>query len=61
MTASVDFAMLPPEVNSARMYSGAGSGQMLAGHRRGMGWPLKCAPSRCLMAARSPQVWVALR
>ncbi|HEY1441477.1 MAG TPA: PPE domain-containing protein, partial [Mycobacterium sp.] len=24
------FALLPPEVNSGRMYSGAGSGQMLA-------------------------------
>ena len=30
MTAPLDFAMLPPEVNSARMYSGAGSGPMLA-------------------------------
>ena len=30
MTAPMDFAMLPPEVNSARMYSGAGSGPMLA-------------------------------
>ena len=30
MTASLDFAMLPPEVNSARMYCGAGSGPMLA-------------------------------
>ena len=30
MTAVLDFAMLPPEVNSARMYSGAGSGSMLA-------------------------------
>ena len=30
MTAALDFAMLPPEVNSARMYSGAGSGPMLA-------------------------------
>ncbi|ORV87214.1 hypothetical protein AWC11_15560 [Mycobacterium interjectum] len=26
----LDFAMLPPEVNSGRMYSGAGSGPMLA-------------------------------
>ncbi len=31
MTAPLDFAMLPPEVNSARMYSGPGSGPMLAG------------------------------
>jgi PPE-repeat protein len=30
MTAALDFAVLPPEVNSARMYSGAGSGPMLA-------------------------------
>jgi PPE-repeat protein len=30
MTAALDFAMLPPEVNSGRMYSGAGAGPMLA-------------------------------
>ena len=30
MTAPVDFAALPPEINSARMYSGAGPGPMLA-------------------------------
>jgi PPE-repeat protein len=30
MTAALDFATLPPEVNSGRMYSGAGSGPMLA-------------------------------
>ena len=30
MTTALDFAMLPPEVNSARMYSGAGSSPMLA-------------------------------
>jgi PPE-repeat protein len=30
MTAILDFAVLPPEVNSARMYSGAGSGPMVA-------------------------------
>jgi PPE-repeat protein len=30
MTALLDFAMLPPEVNSGRMYSGAGAGPMLA-------------------------------
>jgi PPE-repeat protein len=30
MTAVLDFAMLPPEVNSARMYSGAGSASILA-------------------------------
>ena len=30
MTAPLDFAMLPPEINSGRMYSGAGPGPMLA-------------------------------
>ena len=30
MMAILDFAMLPPEINSARMYAGAGSGPMLA-------------------------------
>ncbi|MCV7195031.1 PPE family protein [Mycobacterium angelicum] len=30
MTAPLDFAALPPEINSARMYTGAGSGPMLA-------------------------------
>jgi PPE-repeat protein len=30
MTAALDFATLPPEVNSGRMYSGPGSGPMLA-------------------------------
>jgi PPE-repeat protein len=30
MTALLDFAMLPPEVNSGRMYAGAGAGPMLA-------------------------------
>ena len=30
MIAGMDFAMLPPEVNSARMYAGSGSGPMMA-------------------------------
>ncbi len=30
MTAALDFALLPPEVNSGRMYSGSGAGPMLA-------------------------------
>ncbi|ETW26676.1 PPE family protein [Mycobacterium gastri] len=30
MTVALDFATLPPEINSARMYSGPGSGPMLA-------------------------------
>jgi PPE-repeat protein len=29
MAAKLDFALLPPEVNSARMYAGAGSGSLL--------------------------------
>src|SRR5262249_45544423 len=29
-TVAMNFAVLPPEVNSARMYAGAGSGPMLA-------------------------------
>ena len=32
----LDFAALPPEVNSGLMYSGPGSGPMLD-HRRGLG------------------------
>src|ERR1700731_2187314 len=30
MTSALDFAILPPEINSGRMYSGAGAGPMLA-------------------------------
>ncbi len=30
MTVALDFATLPPEINSARMYTGPGSGPMLA-------------------------------
>lgn len=30
MTALMDFSLLPPEINSARMYAGAGSAPMLA-------------------------------
>ncbi|OMC49228.1 PPE family protein [Mycobacterium sp. IS-1264] len=30
MTAPMDFAMLPPEINSGRMYSGVGAGPLLA-------------------------------
>jgi PPE-repeat protein len=48
MTAPLDCAMLPPEVNSARMYSGAGSGPMLA------------AASAAMVAAATPYVtWMS--
>ncbi|GFG97712.1 hypothetical protein MTIM_35910 [Mycobacterium timonense] len=30
MTVMIDFGALPPEINSARMYSGAGSAPMLS-------------------------------
>jgi len=30
MNATLDFATLPPEINSARMYTGAGAAPMLA-------------------------------
>ena len=30
MTAALDFALLPPEINSGRMYSGAGVGPLVA-------------------------------
>jgi hypothetical protein len=42
MTLAMDFGALPPEINSARMYSGAGSAPLLAaasawsGHGRGV-------------------------
>ena len=29
MTATLDFGALPPEINSARMYAGPGSGSMI--------------------------------
>jgi len=43
MTLALDFATLPPEVNSGRMYSGAGSGPMLAA---ASGWHALAAEMR---------------
>ncbi len=39
----IDYAVLPPEINSARMYSGAGSGPMLAA---GAAWSQLAAEMR---------------
>ncbi|CKN61842.1 PPE family protein [Mycobacterium tuberculosis] len=47
MTAALDFATLPPEINSARMYSGAGSAPMLAQRQPGTACPQNCAPAHC--------------
>lgn len=44
MTAMLDFAMLPPEINSGRMYSGAGPGPMLAA---AAAWKSLAAELRC--------------
>jgi PPE-repeat protein len=45
----MDFAMLPPEINSARMYAGAGSGPMLAAAMawEGLGAAMNSAASSC--------------
>jgi hypothetical protein len=38
----MDFAFLPPEINSGRMYDGPGSGPMLPPRRPGTGLPPSC-------------------
>jgi PPE-repeat protein len=45
----MDFAMLPPEINSARMYAGAGSGPMLAAAMawEGLAAAMNSAASSC--------------
>lgn len=44
----LDFAALPPEINSARMYSGPGSGPMLAA---AAAWNTMAAEMRSAAAA----------
>ncbi|OOK80855.1 hypothetical protein BZL29_1675 [Mycobacterium kansasii] len=34
----MNFSVLPPEINSFRMFSGAGSGRCWRRRRRGLGW-----------------------
>jgi PPE-repeat protein len=46
----IDFALLPPEINSARMYSGAGSAPMLAA---GAAWSQLAAEMRSAAATYS--------
>src|ERR1700737_4458954 len=46
----LDFAALPPEINSARMYSGAGSGPLLAA---GAAWSQRAAEMRSAAASYS--------
>ncbi|PJE01332.1 MAG: hypothetical protein CK429_35460, partial [Mycobacterium sp.] len=41
----VSFPMLPPEINSLRMFSGAGSAPMLQARRHGAGWPKRTLSS----------------
>ena len=41
---SMDFGALPPEFNSARMYSGPGPGSCWPLRRPGTGWPPNCIP-----------------
>ncbi|OOK78567.1 PPE family protein [Mycobacterium kansasii] len=39
----MNFVILPPEINSARVYLGAGSGPMLAAAAAWDGWPVSWA------------------
>src|SRR6202035_4385380 len=47
----IDFAVLPPEINSARMYSGPGSAPMLAA---GAAWSQLAAEMRSAAASAAP-------
>src|ERR1700678_745728 len=53
MTATLDFGALPPEVNSARMYAGPGSGSMISA---AAGWEGLAADLRSQAAAFSSVV-----
>ena len=61
MTALLDFAMLPPEVNSGRMYSGAGAGPMLAaaGAWNGLAAELRATALGCssVLSELTSQAW----
>ncbi|HEV3256567.1 MAG TPA: PPE family protein [Gemmataceae bacterium] len=46
----IDFALLPPEINSARMYSGPGAGSLLAA---GAGWTQLASEMRSAAASYS--------
>src|ERR1700689_5103952 len=53
MTATLDFGALPPEINSARMYAGAGSGSMITA---AAGWEDLAADLRSQAASYSSVV-----
>ncbi len=48
-----NFGALPPEINSGRMYSGPGSGPLMAAARPGTGWPQSCRRQRLATVRRS--------
>ncbi|CFD62037.1 PPE family protein [Mycobacterium tuberculosis] len=43
----MEFPVLPPEINSVLMYSGAGSSPLLAAAAAGMGWLRSWGRRRC--------------
>jgi PPE-repeat protein len=61
MSAALDFGMLPPEINSARMYAGAGSGPLLvaASAWKSLAADLRSTASSCqaVLAALTEQEW----
>jgi len=49
----MDFGVLPPEINSARMYSGPGSGPLVKGHEELPGGGRENCPLVATRSARS--------